>query len=68
MTLQRLLLITALFIIGVVLVWLPYRIRIPDYAVDLRFVMLSILVPLCLFTAAAFAAMGAPERVRAIKG
>jgi K+-transporting ATPase A subunit len=68
MTRRRVLLVIGFFIVGVVLVWLPYRIHIANYATDLRFVVLSILTPLCLFTAAVFIALGAPERVRATEG
>ena len=65
MTRRRALLVIGFFIVGVVLVWLPYRIHIANYATDLRFVILSILIPLCLFTAAALIAISAPaERVR----
>jgi hypothetical protein len=67
MTRQRVLLVITFFIVGVVMVWLPYRIHIAKYATDLRFIALSILVALCLFTTAVFIALGAPERVRAIK-
>jgi hypothetical protein len=63
-----LLLIVALCAIGVVLVWIPYRIRVPYDASDLRFAMLGILLPLGLFAVAAFITLGAPERVRATKG
>jgi K+-transporting ATPase A subunit len=68
MTRRRVLLVIGFFIVGVALVWLPYRIHIANYATDLRFVILGILIPLCLFTAAAFIALGAPERVRATEG
>jgi hypothetical protein len=67
MTVQRLLLIIALFMIGVVLVWLPYRIYPADDASYLPSVLLGILLPLCLFAAAFFLALGAPARVRATK-
>ena len=68
MTRRRVLLVIGFFIVGVVLVWLPYRIHIANYATDLRFAILSILMPLCLFTAGAFVALSAPERVRGLKG
>ena len=64
---RRVLLVVAFFIVGVVMVWLPYRIHIAKYATDLRFIALSILIPLCLFTTAVFIALSTPERVRAIK-
>jgi hypothetical protein len=64
MTRRRVLLVIGLFIVGVVLVWLPYRIHLANYATDLRFVILSIVIPLCLFTAAVFIALSARERVR----
>jgi hypothetical protein len=64
---RRVFLVVWFFIVGVVLVWLPYRIHIANYATDFRFIMLTILAPLCLFTAATFIAIGAPERVRASK-
>jgi hypothetical protein len=67
MTRQRVLRVVAFFIVGLVMVWLPYRIHIAKYATDLRFVTLSILIPLCLFTTAVFIALSAPERVRAAK-
>jgi hypothetical protein len=65
MTFQRLLLIIALFMIGVVLVWLPYRIYPADDAPYL--LLLGILLPLCLFAAAFFLALGTPGRIRATK-
>jgi hypothetical protein len=68
MTGKRLLLIIALFMIGVVLVWLSYRIYPADDAPYLPSVLLGILLPLCLFAAALFLALGAPERLRATKG
>jgi hypothetical protein len=68
MTVQRLILFIALFVIGVVLVWLSYRIYPADDAAYLPSILLGILLPLCLFAAAFFLALGTPERVRAIKG
>jgi hypothetical protein len=67
MTVRRLLLIIPLFIMGVVLLWLPYHIHIADDAPDLRCVALGFLLPLCLFTAAVFIALGAPKRIKAVK-
>jgi hypothetical protein len=60
MTVRRLLLIIALFIIGVVLVWLPYRIHIAGDATDLPSIISGISLPLCLFAAAVFIALGTP--------
>ena len=67
MTVRRLLLIIALFIIGVVILWLPYRIHIAGDAPDLRSIILGILFPLCLFAAAVFIALDTPGRGRATK-
>jgi hypothetical protein len=67
MTVKRYLLIIALFMIGVVLVWFPYRIYPADDAPYLPSVLLGIALPLCLFATAFFLALGAPERVRATK-
>jgi hypothetical protein len=60
-TLQRVLLIVAFLIIGVVLVYLPYRFHV---AANLRSLVLGVLLPLCPFTAAIFVALGTPNRVR----
>jgi hypothetical protein len=68
MTRKMLLSIIALCAIAVALVWIPYRIHVPYDASDLRFAMLGILLPLCLFATAALIVLGAPERVRATKG
>ena len=68
MTRRRILVIIGLFVAAVAVVWLPYRIHIQDYAADPYFIISSILLPLCLFTGAAFAAIGAPVRVRGAKG
>jgi hypothetical protein len=60
MTLQRLLTTIVLFMVGIALVWIPYRIHITGDAGDLRSVMLGFLPPLCLFAVATFIALGAP--------
>ena len=64
MTVRRLLPVIPLFVIGVVLLWLPYRVHIADDAPDLRSVILGFLLPLCPFTAAVFIALGAPRRIK----
>ncbi len=56
-----------LLIIGVMLVYLQYRIHFLDSAADLRSHLLGILLPLGAFTAAALIALSAPDRVRRIK-
>jgi hypothetical protein len=68
MTRRRISVIGGLFVAAVALVWLPYRIHIQEYAADAYFISLSILLPLCLLAGAAFAAIGAPVRVRGAKG
>jgi Na+/melibiose symporter-like transporter len=65
-TFRRLSLIIALFIIGLMLVWLPYRISQADNA-RVPSVLVGMLLPLCVFAAAFFIAISAPERVRATK-
>jgi hypothetical protein len=65
-TLQRVLLIVALFIIGAMLVYLPYRIHIA--AGFIHSLVLGVLLPLCPFTAAVFLAIGGtPDRVQPFK-
>jgi drug/metabolite transporter (DMT)-like permease len=64
---RRTTLVILLLIIGVMLVYLPYRIHFADSAADLRSHLLGILLPLGSFTAAALVALSAPERVRSIK-
>jgi hypothetical protein len=54
--------------VGIALVWIPYRIHIADDVGDLRSVMWGLLLPLCVFAVAAFVALSATKRVMAIKG
>ena len=68
MPLQRLLTTISLFVVGIALVWIPYRIHIAGDAGDLRSVMWGLLLPLCVFAVAAFLALGATKRVMAIEG
>jgi hypothetical protein len=68
MTLQRLLTTISLFMVGIALVWMPYRLQIADDTGDLRSVLGGLLLPLCVFAVAAFVALTAPHRVMAIKG
>jgi hypothetical protein len=68
MPLQRLLTTISLFMVGIALVWIPYRIHIAGGAGDLRSVTWGLLLPLCVFAVAAFVALSATKRVIAIKG
>ena len=64
MTFRRSLIMVSFFVVGIALVWLPYRIHIAGDAADLRSVMLGILLPLCVFAIAASIALTAPVRAR----
>jgi hypothetical protein len=68
MTLQRLLTTISLFMVGIALVWIPYRIHIAGDAGDLRSVMWGLLLPLCVVAVAAFVALSAPKRVMETRG
>jgi hypothetical protein len=64
---RRVLLVFALMVIGVALVYLPYRIDLRGGTTELRSLLLEILLQLVPFTAAALIALSTPERVRPLK-